>query len=78
MTSAVKMTQDGDYYTMAFSMPPTSTLHNLPEPLDKRVEFEEVDTRIVASHEFSWLSSQNKNDKKAAELREWIKKYPYY
>jgi hypothetical protein len=73
MTSPVTMNQSGKSYTMSFSMPSKYTLKDLPEPLDSRIKFKEIEEKIVAVHRFSWLSSKSKNDKKAKELREWLK-----
>jgi hypothetical protein len=78
MTSPVVMSQNGDNYSMRFSMPSKYKLEDLPEPLDDRIIFEKVESRVVATHQFSWLSSQEKNDKKAKELNEWLKKYKQY
>jgi len=78
MTSPVKMNQSGDSFTMAFSMPSQYTLANLPEPLDNRITFQKLESRLVASHKFSWLSSKKKNDQKAKELREWLKEHNQY
>lgn len=78
MTSPVKMTQESQSYTMTFSMPSKYTLETLPKPDDERIQLEEVDSKIIASHEYSWFSSQEKNDKKAQQLREWIKQNKNY
>jgi hypothetical protein len=78
MTSPVTMNQSGKSYTMSFSMPSKYTLKDLPEPLDSRIKFREIEEKIVAVHRFSWLSSKSKNDKKAKELREWLKKSRKY
>lgn len=78
MTSPVQMKQEGESYTMAFSMPSQYKMETLPEPLDKRIVFEQVESRIVASHQYSWLSSQEKNDIKAKELRDWLEEGNQY
>lgn len=78
MTSPVKMNQSEGKYTMGFSMPSDYTLDQLPEPLDNRVKLKVVKTKVLASHKFSWFSSQSKNDKKAEELNLWLKKHPNY
>ena len=78
MTSPVEMNQQEDEYTMSFSMPSNFTIETLPEPVDKRIAFEVVPSRIVASHEYSWFSSRKKNRKKAQELREWLAEYKDY
>lgn len=79
MTSPVEMSQNGDKYSMKFSMPSKyNNLEDLPEPLDDRIIFEKVESRLMATHQFSWLSSQEKNDQKAKELSEWLKKYKQY
>jgi hypothetical protein len=78
MTSPVEMSEDKDSFTMAFSMPSKFSLEELPKPIDKRISFEQVPIKVVAAHRYSWLSSKKKNDKKAKELREWLKNYPQY
>ena len=78
MTSPVTMNQNGKSYTMSFSMPSKYTLKELPEPLDNRINFREVKEKFVAVHRFSWLSSKKKNDRKAKELRDWLKKSSNY
>jgi hypothetical protein len=73
MTSPVLMNQSASSYTMSFTMPSTYTLESLPEPLDSRIKFREIKETVIAVHRFSWLSSKDKNDKKAKELRSWLK-----
>jgi hypothetical protein len=80
MTSPVTMQKEkeGESFTMTFSMPSKYTLEELPVPLDDRIKFKKIDERIVASHQFSWLRSKSKTDKKANELKDWLKKYQQY
>ena len=78
MTAPVEVKQEGQELTMAFSMPSQYTLKTLPEPNDDRIEFTKIQSKIIASHEYSWFSSKEKNDKKAKELREWISDNPKY
>jgi len=78
MTSPVEMSQTANSYTMRFSMPSKYSLEDLPKPLDARIKFKEMGPRILGSHQFSWTSSQKKNDKMAQELRQWLKKQENY
>ncbi|MGK0367481.1 MAG: hypothetical protein ACI9QD_000617 [Thermoproteota archaeon] len=78
MTAPVTMYQSGKNLTMSFSMPSKYTLKELPKPLDSRIKFREIKEKVVAVHRFSWLSSKDKNDKKAKELRQWLKKSGKY
>ena len=78
MTSPVTVNQSGNNLTMSFSMPSKYPLNELPEPLDNRIKFREIKEKIVAVHRFSWLSSKEKNDRKAKELRKWLKKMGKY
>lgn len=78
MTSPVEMQQNQNSFTMTFSMPSKYSLETLPEPLDKRIEFAVVPSKIVASHEYTWLLSKERNEKKQKELREWLKKFSEY
>lgn len=78
MTSPVKTSQNGQNLTMAFSMPAKYELNDLPRPNDKRITFEKISSKLIACHEFSWLSSSKKNKQKAEELREWVEKNKKY
>jgi len=78
MTSPVEMSYSDGNYTMAFSMPSKYSIDTLPKPLDERIKFEEIPQKIIASHQYSWLSSKKRNDKKAEELRKWLKKQTNY
>lgn len=78
MTTPVEMIQNSDEFTMKFSMPSEYTMENLPEPLDKRIEFKMIPSRVIASHQFTWLRSDKRNEKKANELRDWLSKKSQY
>ena len=78
MTTPVQMKQEGSKFTMMFSMPAEYRLEDLPEPLDKRIIFKQIEPRIIASHQFSGLRSLKKNDKKVSELREWLINHNQY
>ena len=78
MTSPVIMNQSDDNYTMSFLMPSKYSLDELPKPLDKRIEFKEIKSRLIASHKYSWISSKVRNDIKAKELTEWLKENKKY
>ncbi len=78
MTSPVEMNQSEDQFTMKFSMPSQYSMEDLPEPLDKRIEFEKVEEKIIASHQFSWFSSESRVKSKADELYKWINQNKNY
>lgn len=78
MTSPVEMKQQSESFEMSFMMPSKYSLDQLPEPLDPRIKFEEVSPRVVASVQFTWLTSEKRNKNKAKELRNWLKKIPQY
>jgi hypothetical protein len=78
MISPVEMSQSANSYTMRFSMPSKYSLEDLPKPLDARIKFKKMDQKVLASHQFSWTSSQKKNDKKAQGLRKWLRKQENY
>lgn len=77
-TSPVEMKASDGQFSMAFSMPSKYTMKDLPEPLDDRITFELVPSKLVAIHRFSWGASQSKNDKKALELRQWLQSLKLY
>ena len=72
MTSPVTMDQEEKSFTMRFSMPSKYTLYDLPRPLDKRITFKEVPSKVIAVHRYTLLGSQERNEKKAAELKLWL------
>jgi hypothetical protein len=78
MTSPVTMSQESENFTMTFSMPSKYSMEELPEPLDPRIVFKKIDAKIIATHQYSWLSSKLRNDDKANELKEWLKKFKQY
>ena len=78
MTSPVKLTKESGSYTMSFFMPSQYKKSELPTPLNDKVKLEEVESKTIASHRYTWLSSKERNDKKAKELREWLKKLNMY
>lgn len=79
MTSPVEMKEGEKGFTMAFSMPRKyQKISELPEPIDKRVIFEKVPAKLVASHRFTWRSNKKKNKKMAKELRQWLSEQKEY
>lgn len=78
MTSPVKMKQDDESFEMSFMMPSQYSIEQLPEPIDPRIKFEKVSPRLIATLQFTWLTSEKRNKNKAKELRKWLKKFPQY
>ena len=78
MTSPVKMNESQNFFSMSFSMPSEYKIEELPEPIDKRIFFERVPETIIASLRYTWFESNERNQTKANELREWLKNQNNY
>ena len=52
MTSPVELTQEDQFFTMAFVMPAKYSLQQLPEPIDKNIIFEEIPPKKIAAFQF--------------------------
>lgn len=72
MTAPVVQTADANGWTMTFMMPRKYTLETLPVPKDDRVKFEQVEPKLMATIEFTWWSTESRNEAHARELRNWI------
>ena len=78
MTAPVEINQAQDQMTMSFSMPSKYTLETLPKPNDENIQLERVDSKIVASIQFSGLRNDKTIEKRQKELRKWLTQYPQY
>jgi hypothetical protein len=78
MTAPVIQQQSGERWIMEFVLPSKYSLSTAPKPKDSRVEILEKSSEIVASLRFTWGYSQSKIERKTAELRGWLKKFPQY
>lgn len=78
MTAPVEMKQISQNHTMRFSMPEKYTLESLPKSDDNRIKFIKVKRKLVAAHIFSGSRSKEKNEKKANELRAWLRQLADY
>ncbi|MEM7645365.1 MAG: heme-binding protein [Pseudomonadota bacterium] len=74
MTAPVHMRpQEGNRWTMAFSMPNKYSMDTLPEPLDQRVQLREVNKKIFAVIRFSGAYDNiEKRMAKAKKLEAWL------
>ena len=73
MTAPVTQERADRGWTMAFVMPSQYRLSDLPRPLDDRVKFEQVGEKLMAAIRFTWLTDDEKNRRKADDLRKWLK-----
>jgi hypothetical protein len=78
MTTPVQMQKQKSGYTMTFFMPSEYKMKELPVPNDKRIEFEEVSSKIIASYQYTWYASEEKNSQNEKKLRRWLKKFKKY
>jgi hypothetical protein len=72
MTAPVSQTAVSNRWAVSFTMPGTSTLATLPEPLDAKVRLREIPVRRVAAVRYSGTWSQDRYDAHLARLREWM------
>ena len=72
MTAPVSQVAEKGSWVMTFMMPSKYQLSDLPIPRDKRVQLEEVPSKLVASIAFSGGRGAKRNEQKADELRAWL------
>ncbi len=78
MTAPVLQSEGENSRTMSFIMPKEYTMESLPAPKDSRIEFEKVPKRTMAAIRYTWSENKERNQKKAQELLDWLKKQPKY
>jgi hypothetical protein len=62
MTAPVVQTPTANGFLVQFMMPSTYTLATLPEPLDEKVKFRQIEAKTVAAHQYSGSWSQSNYD----------------
>jgi hypothetical protein len=72
MTAPVGMDRQGDAWRITFMMPSQYTLATLPEPLDERIELQEVAGGLFAALRYSGTWSESRYREREARLRGWI------
>jgi len=72
MTAPVLQEKTQDGWRMSFVMPSAENLSSLPEPMDDRVDVEELPEFRVAAIRYTGLTSERKITEKAAELEAWL------
>ena len=72
MTAPVIQRPSEDGWVMTFMMPSSYTIEDLPAPTDKRVSFDTVPARYTAAIRYTWLGSKTRNEREAAELKDWL------
>ena len=78
MTTPVKVSTKDNIYIMSFFMPSEYKINELPTPLDQKVKLKKIESKTVASHQYTWFSSDKRNESKAKELRQWLKTQGQY
>ena len=68
MTSPVIHQKEGDFYTMSFMMPSEYKMEDLPAPLDDRITFRLMPSRVIAALRYTWWSNEERTRKKSVEL----------
>lgn len=72
MTAPVVQSQTSSGWEMTFMMPSKYKLEDLPQPLDKRITFEQVPSKILGVIKFSGFWSESNIESKTNELRSWL------
>ncbi len=72
MTVPVTVERQNMSMTMSFYMPSKYALDDLPEPLDKRIEFARIPARKFAVVRFSGFGNEKNCRQKEEELRRWM------
>lgn len=78
MTAPVVQTPTQSGWEMSFMMPSKYSLESLPKPLDNRIVLKEVDKKTVAVISFTGFWSEEKNQKMASDLKDWLAKDTQY
>ncbi len=73
MTIPVTTEQNGSSMKMAFYMPAEYNLENLPEPIDKRIQFKVVEPKHFAVVRFSGLAKEKSIAANTNKLNEYLK-----
>jgi hypothetical protein len=72
MTAPVEQSKTERGWVMSFMMPSKYSAETLPEPVDSRVQFEQIEAKKVAVIQYSGSRSEKANEEKAEELRKWV------
>ncbi len=73
MTAPVNQFRTTNGWTMTFSMPlKYKKISELPKPIDERIQILEQSGGTFAVIRFTWATSEERNQKKATELLQWL------
>lgn len=75
MTAPVLQKKQGSDYIISFIMPKKYTLATLPKPKDESITFKEIPARTVATYQYSWFRSEEKNKKYVKKLKDWVQSF---
>lgn len=79
MTAPVTSEKASGGWTLTFSMPSKyKSLVDLPKPIDERIRLVERPGGTFAVIQFTWLTSEERNQEKGKELLDWLKKTGKY
>ena len=79
MTAPVTQAPKGNGWEMSFMMPSKyKSIEELPKPKDSRVTFRVLEPKLEAVILFTGFWSEEKNQKMASQLREWLAKNAQY
>jgi len=75
MTKPVLTEEESGEYVVSFVMPSSYDLESLPNPVDKRVVFEEVNPKLVAVRSFGgWYATEERSKEAARKLLEFLER----
>lgn len=79
MTAPVTQEKASGGWTLTFSMPSKyKSLSDLPKPIDDRIEIIERSGGTFAVINYTWLTSEERNQEKGRDLLEWLDKQGQY
>ena len=78
MTAPVLQSGQGQQWSMSFMMPAKYTLDSLPVPKNEQIRFERIPARLMASIQYSWYGSEERNQAMAEQLQQWLETKQQY
>ena len=72
MTTPVEQTASESGWTIAFTMPASYKLEDLPMPLDDRITLKVIPPQYVAAISYSWYADEEENQLNARALKKWV------
>ncbi len=72
MTAPVLMRAENETWTMSFVLPQSYTVDTAPQPKDKTIKIETIDSRTLAVIRFSEFMNAKNRKLKTEELQKWL------